>query len=80
MTCALRDRPRCAPAPLTASPRRAPGRTGHRQASHLPYDRVWGIGLTANHEDATDPERWRGTNLLGFALMEVRDRLRAADS
>ncbi|GAA4941611.1 NADAR family protein [Streptomyces heliomycini] len=42
-----------------------------------PVDRVWGIGLAAGDERATDPERWRGPNLLGFALMEARGRLRA---
>ena len=41
-----------------------------------PVDRVWGIGLAATDEGALDPERWRGPNLLGFALMEARDRLR----
>lgn len=41
-----------------------------------PVDRVWGIGLAADDEAAGDPERWRGPNLLGFALMEARDRLR----
>ncbi|GKQ36823.1 NADAR family protein [Streptomyces sp. A012304] len=42
-----------------------------------PVDRVWGIGLAADDEAAGDPERWRGPNLLGFALMEARERLRA---
>jgi ribA/ribD-fused uncharacterized protein len=41
-----------------------------------PVDRVWGIGLAAGDEAAGDPERWRGPNLLGFALMEARERLR----
>ncbi|MFF4805745.1 NADAR family protein [Streptomyces sp. NPDC001351] len=41
-----------------------------------PVDRVWGIGLATDDEAATDPERWRGPNLLGFALMEARERLR----
>ncbi|CAL9428472.1 hypothetical protein SUDANB145_01993 [Streptomyces sp. enrichment culture] len=41
-----------------------------------PVDRVWGIGLAATEEGAGDPERWRGANLLGFALMEARGRLR----
>ncbi|MGP2442002.1 NADAR family protein [Streptomyces sp. JW3] len=41
-----------------------------------PVDRVWGIGLAATDERAGDPERWRGANLLGFALMEARARLR----
>lgn len=40
-----------------------------------PLDRVWGIGLAADDERAADPERWRGPNLLGFALMEARERL-----
>ncbi|GIF00275.1 NADAR family protein [Paractinoplanes rishiriensis] len=37
-----------------------------------PTDRVWGIGLAASDERATDPARWRGLNLLGFALMQAR--------
>ena len=41
-----------------------------------PFDSIWGIGLSATDERATNPERWRGLNLLGFALMEVRHRLR----
>ncbi|MEW2167300.1 NADAR family protein [Streptomyces sp. NPDC007084] len=41
-----------------------------------PLDRVWGIGLAATDEAASDPHRWRGTNLLGFALMEARERVR----
>ncbi len=44
-----------------------------------PVDRVWGIGLAADDEAAGDPERWRGPNLLGFALMAARERLRADD-
>ncbi|MBG0852161.1 NADAR family protein [Streptomyces spinoverrucosus] len=42
-----------------------------------PVDPVWGIGLAADDEAAGDPERWRGLNLLGFALMGARERLRA---
>ncbi|WP_328719126.1 NADAR family protein [Streptomyces sp. NBC_00247] len=41
-----------------------------------PLDRVWGIGLAKDDERAEDPRRWRGLNLLGFALMEARERLR----
>ncbi|MFG2134310.1 NADAR family protein [Streptomyces sp. NPDC048751] len=41
-----------------------------------PLDRVWGIGLAADDERAAHPEHWRGPNLLGFALMEARERLR----
>lgn len=43
-----------------------------------PVDPIWGTGLAADHEHADDPTMWPGENLLGFALMEVRDRLRAA--
>ena len=41
-----------------------------------PVDAIWGIGLAADAPEAADPARWRGPNLLGFALMEVRDELR----
>jgi ribA/ribD-fused uncharacterized protein len=41
-----------------------------------PRDTVWGIGLGAKNERAAVPAEWRGSNLLGFALMEARDRLR----
>ena len=40
-----------------------------------PHDRVWGIGLEEGHVDACMPERWRGLNLLGFALMKTRKQL-----
>ncbi|HEX4787972.1 MAG TPA: NADAR family protein [Actinospica sp.] len=43
-----------------------------------PRDRIWGIGLGAGNERATDPRAWRGRNLLGFALMEARSRLATA--
>ncbi|MFF4713968.1 NADAR family protein [Streptomyces eurythermus] len=43
-----------------------------------PVDRVWGIGLAADDEAASDPQRWQGLNLLGFALMEARERLAGA--
>ncbi|MFG3010948.1 NADAR family protein [Streptomyces cinerochromogenes] len=43
-----------------------------------PLDRIWGIGLAADDEAASDPERWKGLNLLGFALMEARERLAGA--
>jgi hypothetical protein len=43
-----------------------------------PVDRVWGIGLAADDEAASDPQRWKGPNLLGFALMEARARIQGA--
>ncbi len=42
-----------------------------------PSDRIWGIGLSAGDERAADPRTWRGSNLLGFALMQARALLRA---
>lgn len=45
-----------------------------------PVDRIWGIGLAATDPRALDPRAWCGLNLLGFALMQVRDRLNEAAS
>lgn len=41
-----------------------------------PRDRIWGIGMGQNNENASNPNLWRGHNLLGFVLMEVRDLLK----
>ncbi|MFG2878608.1 NADAR family protein [Streptomyces sp. NPDC048337] len=41
-----------------------------------PVDRIWGIGLAPDDDRTLDPASWRGLNLLGFALMEARERLR----
>jgi len=40
-----------------------------------PKDFVWGVGLPKNDIRLEDPYAWKGKNLLGFALMEVRRRL-----
>ena len=40
-----------------------------------PHDTIWGIGLSAHDEAASDPTQWKGDNLLGFALMDARLRL-----
>lgn len=40
-----------------------------------PKDTVWGIGLDESSPEAIQPSKWKGDNLLGFALMEVRDIL-----
>ena len=32
--------------------------------------------MSESNQDAQNPLKWRGQNLLGFALMEVRDALR----
>ena len=41
-----------------------------------PMDRIWGIGMAGDNPAAKDPASWRGNNLLGFALMEVREKLK----
>lgn len=38
-------------------------------------DRIWGIGLSMTDEKRFSLSHWRGQNLLGFALMEVRDKI-----
>ena len=40
-----------------------------------PKDTIWGIGLDEKNKDAQIPYKWRGLNLLGFALMKVRTQL-----
>ncbi|PNE59961.1 DUF1768 domain-containing protein [Paraburkholderia fungorum] len=40
-----------------------------------PYDRIWGVGLAWNDPRILDQRRWLGSNLLGSALMNVRDIL-----
>lgn len=41
-----------------------------------PTDGIWGIRLGRDHKDSQDPLRWRGQNLLGFALIRARLILR----
>ena len=40
-----------------------------------PYDKIWGIGISVDDKAINNPLHWKGQNLLGFALMEVRDEL-----
>jgi ribA/ribD-fused uncharacterized protein len=40
-----------------------------------PYDTVWGVGMDENDRNVVYRDRWRGDNLLGEALMRVRDEL-----
>ena len=38
-------------------------------------DRIWGIGLSMRDERRFDMAQWRGQNLLGFSIMEVRSSI-----
>lgn len=44
-------------------------------AEASPYDDIFGIKLSAETAKHISPEQWPGRNLLGKALMEVRDEL-----
>lgn len=39
------------------------------------WDKIWGIGLSMKDADRFLVGRWRGQNLLGYALMMVREKL-----
>lgn len=45
-----------------------------------PTDRVWGIGLCKNDNRSDNMSQWQGTNLLGFSLMIVREKLRSKNA
>ena len=40
------------------------------------FDTYWGSGLDIFDDDHADPGKWRGSNVLGTILMQVRDILR----
>mgnify|MGYP000458414002 FL=1 len=40
-----------------------------------PADKIWGTGLAEDNPMVDSPYKWRGLNLLGYALMEARHRL-----
>jgi len=45
-------------------------------AECAPRDKIWGIGLAEDDARIQDPQQWKGQNLLGTVLMEVRSDLR----
>jgi len=54
-----------------------PGTGGRVLVEASPRDRVWGIGLAAQRRAGASAGTRPGLNLLGFALMDVRQQLRA---
>jgi ribA/ribD-fused uncharacterized protein len=44
-------------------------------AEASPRDKIWGIGMS-NNLDISYPYKWKGCNILGWALMEARDALK----
>ena len=40
-------------------------------------DVIWACGIRLNEEERFDMSKWRGQNLLGFSLMEVREAIKA---
>lgn len=38
-------------------------------------DQIWGIGLSMGDPNRFERSKWRGNNLLGYALMLVREQL-----
>jgi ribA/ribD-fused uncharacterized protein len=45
-----------------------------------PSDDIWGIKMGVENPDISDPTKWQGENLLGYALMEARDEIRGGDA
>lgn len=41
-----------------------------------PYDKIWGVGLKYDDPKILDETKWQGENLLGKALMAVRQQLK----
>lgn len=41
-----------------------------------PYDSIWGIKMSVEDENIKNPNKWKGQNLLGFALTQVRKELK----
>lgn len=53
--------------------------TGDREIVEAsPEDTIWGIGLAPNDPRVLDKKKWKGTNWLGIAIMQVRDHIRSS--
>jgi len=40
-----------------------------------PFDKLWGIGMAQTNQNIHNKANWKGKNLLGYALTDVRDTL-----
>lgn len=40
-----------------------------------PNDNIWGIGLSIDQSKKSTPGNWKGQNLLGLVLMDIRAEL-----
>lgn len=45
------------------------------ECAHL--DKAWACGRGLDEEERFDASLWSGSNILGFALMEVRNMIRS---
>eukprot|EP00873_Tetraselmis_striata_P005887 jgi/Tetstr1/426151/TSEL_016478.t1 len=53
--------------------------TGSTLVEASSWDRIWGIGMNATEAGKMLPARWKGQNLLGRSLTELRERIMAGD-
>lgn len=40
-----------------------------------PYDKVWGVGLSECDDNILNPSNWKGQNLLGYILTNIRNKI-----
>ena len=44
-----------------------------------PYDKIWGVGIKWTDKAIADKDNWRGENLLGQVLDDVREKLKTEE-
>lgn len=50
--------------------------TGKRKfVEASPYDKIWGVGMRSDNPDILDESKWKGQNLLGKVLDDVKKEL-----